>query len=117
MICKNYKAVENFPQGLFFWYQQCKNIESYYRRYKVPDSDCIKNSKDCSTDFRWSGRPVQDCTGVAEISTGKYERGDSGLTGGEETTVKLSLTSAEEIATAEFLTKKKILNNLAPSGQ
>lgn len=40
----------------------------------------------------------QDCTGVVEISTGKDVTGVSGLVGRGETTVKLSLTSAEETA-------------------
>lgn len=48
------------------------------------------------------GGLFQDCTGMVEISTGKYEIGASGLAGRGETTVKVSLTSAEEVATAKI---------------
>lgn len=48
------------------------------------------------------GGLFQDCTGVVEISPGKHEIGASGLAGREEITVKLSLTSAEKVATAKI---------------
>lgn len=34
MVFKERKAVGDFPQRIFCWYEQCENVESKYRKTK-----------------------------------------------------------------------------------
>jgi len=100
LIFKKHKAVVDFPQGIFCWYGQCKSLNTEDTKFLIQIP--LKMVRTVPLISGEVDGLFQDCTGIVEISTGKYEIGASGLAGKGKTMVKLSLTSAEEVATAKI---------------